>query len=169
MVHVLSLAKSLDRITELTQSRCKELFIGIESGSVEIRKRINKLGSIEDIINVSKTIMENGIDLKWYFIYGFPKETRDDFQSTYELAYRLKRISDKTAGTFRTSVFQFRPYHGTQLYNQILLEGGLIKGCTFNDTISQFEGRSQFNFEFGNYSSESDEILNEFIIKTQKL
>jgi hypothetical protein len=59
--------------------------------------------------------------------------------------------------------------HGTQLYNQILLEGGLIKGCTFNDTISQFEGRSQFNFEFGNYSSESDEILNEFIIKTQKL
>lgn len=23
-------------------------------------------------------------------------------------------------GTFRVSVFQFRPYHGTQLYNEIL-------------------------------------------------
>lgn len=169
MVHVLSLAKNLDRISELTQSGCKELFIGIESGSMEIRKQINKLGSVEDIINVSRTIMENGIDLKGYFIYGFPKETKDHFQSTYELACRLKRISEKTAGTFRPSVFQFRPYHGTQLYNEILSEGGLIRGCTFNDTISQFEGRSQFNFEFGNYSSESDEILNEFIIKTQKL
>lgn len=169
MVHVLSLAKNLDKICELTQSRCKELFIGIESGSMRIRKRINKLGAIEDIINVSKNIMENGIDLKGYFIYGFPKETKEDFQYTYELAYRLKEISEKTTGKFRTSVFQFRPYHGTQLYYEILSEGGIIKRCTFNDSISQFEGRSQFNFEFGNYSLESDELLNDFIIKTQKL
>lgn len=169
MVHVLSLAKNLDKICELTQSRCKELFIGIESGSMRIRKRINKLGTIEDIINVSKNIMENGIDLKGYFIYGFPKETKEDFQYTYELAYRLKEISEKTTGKFRTSVFQFRPYHGTQLYNEILSEGGIIKRCTFNNSISQFEGRSQFNFDFGNYSLESDELLNDFITKTQKL
>ena len=169
MVHVLSLAKDLDKICELTQSRCKELFIGIESGSKQIRKRINKLGSVEDIINVSKRIMENGIDLKGYFIYGFPKETKEDFRFTYELAYRLKEISETTTGTFRTSVFQFRPYHGTQLYNEILSDGGIIKSCTFNDSISQFEGRSQFNFEFGNYSLESDELLNDYIVKTQKL
>ena len=169
MVHVLSLAKNLDKICELTQSRCKELFIGIESGSMRIRKRINKLGTIEDIINVSQNIMENGIDLKGYFIYGFPKETKEDFQYTYELAYRLKEISEKTTGKFRTSVFQFRPNHGTQLYNEILSEGGIIKRCTFNNSISQFEGRSQFNFDFGNYSLESDELLNDFIIKTQKL
>lgn len=169
MVHVLSLAKDLAKICELTQSRCKELFIGIESGSKQIRKRINKLGSVEDIINVSKRIMENGIDLKGYFIYGFPKETKEDFRFTYELAYRLKEISETTTGTFRTSVFQFRPYHGTQLYNEILSDGGIIKSCTFNDSISQFEGRSQFNFEFGNYSLESDELLNDYIVKTQKL
>ena len=29
--------------------------------------------------------------------------------------------------------------------------------------------QSQFNFDFGNYSMESDELLNEYIIKTQKL
>lgn len=169
MVHVLSLAKDLDKIRELTQSRCTELFIGIESGSKQIRKRINKLGSVENILNVSKRIMENGINLKGYFIYGFPKETKEDFQFTYELACKLKEISEKTTGTFRTSVFQFRPYHGTQLYNEIILEGGIINSCTFNDSISQFEGRSQFNFEFGNYSLESDELLNDFIIKTQRL
>ena len=169
MVHVLSLAKNLNRIDELTQARCKELFIGIESGSMEVRKRINKLGTLEDIINVSKSILENGIDLKGYFIYGFPKETVDDFKATYELAYRLREISENTTGTFRTSVFQFRPYHGTQLYNEILSEGRLIQDCTFNNSISQFEGRSQFNFESGNYSSESKEVLEDFIIKTQKL
>jgi radical SAM superfamily enzyme YgiQ (UPF0313 family) len=169
MVHVLSLAKNLNCIPELTYSRCKELFLGIESGSLKIRKKINKLGSIEDIINVSRKILENGIDLKAYFIYGFPNETRQDFLATYELAKKLTDISRYTSGSFRTSVFQFRPYHGTQLYNKILLEGGIIKKCSSNDSINQMKGRAQFNFDFGNYSEESDATLNDFIIKTQRL
>lgn len=169
MVHVLSFAQNLNKICGLKHSRCRELFVGIESGSMRVRKRINKRGTIKDILNVSKKIMENGIDLKGYFIYGFPEETKEDFQCTYDLAYKLKEISEKTIGNFRTSVFQFRPYHGTRLYNEILSKGGIIKDCSFNASISQFEGRSQFNFEFGNYSSESDELLNYYIIKTQKL
>ena len=139
------------------------------SGSERMRKKINKLGSSDDVITVSKEILENGIDLKGYFIYGFPEETKEDFQKTYELASKIKEISLKTPGTFRTSVFQFRPYHGTQLYNEIVKSTGIIHGCEFNKSISQFEGRSQFNFEFGNYSAEIDEMLNEYIIKTQKL
>lgn len=169
MIHVLSLINSIEKIKELEIGGCKELFIGIESGSEAVRKRINKLGSTNDIIKVSQEILQNGIDLKGYFIYGFPNETKDDFQKTFELAQRLKEISLKTRGTFRTSVFQFRPYHGTQLYNEIIRSTGIIHGCQFNDSISQFEGRSQFNFDFGNYSLESEELLNEYIIKTQGL
>lgn len=169
MVHVLSLAGNLDKIKDLHEGRCKELFIGIESGSERVRKRINKLGRPEDIIKISKEILQNGIDLKGYFIYGFPEETEDDFQETYKLASTIKRISLTTPGSFRTSVFQFRPYHGTQLYNEIINKNGIIHGCEFNETISQFEGRSQFNFDFGNYSAESDKLLNEYIIKTQRI
>lgn len=169
MVHVLSLVNVIEKIRELRIGGCKELFIGIESGSESVRKRINKKGSSNDVIKVSQEILENGIDLKGYFIYGFPKETKEDFQKTYELAKRLKEISLKTRGTFRTSVFQFRPYHGTQLYNEIMKDTGIIHNCQFNESISQFEGRSQFNFDFGNYSMESEEILNEYILKTQEL
>ncbi len=169
MVHVLSLRGAVDKIKELKIGGCKELFIGIESGSELIRKKINKLGNPDDIIQVSKEILENGIDLKGYFIYGFPKETKEDFEKTFELAMKLKEISVNTVGTFRTSVFQFRPYHGTQLYNEIIKDIGIIHECTFNEAISQFKRRSQFNFDFGNYSMESDELLNEYIIKTQKL
>lgn len=169
MVHVLSLAKDVEKVKKLRRGRCRELFIGIESGSESVRRKINKLGTIDDIITVSKAILESGIDLKGYFIYGFPGETKEDFQKTYELASKIKEISTNTTGTFRTSVFQFRPYHGTQLYNEIVKSTGIIHGCEFNKSISQFEGRSQFNFEFGNYSAEIDEMLNEYIIKTQKL
>lgn len=77
--------------------------------------------------------------------------------------------STNTTGTFRTSVFQFRPYHGTQLYNEIVKSTGIIHECEFNQSISKFEGRSQFNFDFGNYSKEKDEILSQYIIKTQEL
>ena len=79
------------------------------------------------------------------------------------------KLSQSTLGVFRTSVFQFRPYHGTQLYKEILEEKGEIPYCEFNDSISKFEGRSQFNFSSGNYSLESDELLNEYIVKTQEL
>lgn len=169
MVYVLSLVNSIDKIKELQVGNCKELFIGIESGSEPIRKKINKLGQPNDIIKVSQEILRCGIDLKGYFIYGFPQETKEDFQKTYELAFKLKTISQDTKGTFRVSVFQFRPYHGTQLYNEILKNTGIIHGCEFNQSISQFSGRAQFNFDFGNYSVESDKVLNEYIIKTQKL
>lgn len=169
MVHVLSLAKDVEKVKKLRRGRCRELFIGIESGSESVRRKINKLGTIDDIITVSKAILESGIDLKGYFIYGFPGETKEDFQKTYELASKIKEISTNTTGTFRTSVFQFRPYHGTQLYNEIVKSTGIIHECKFNQSISKFEGRSQFNFDFGNYSKEKDEILNQYIIKTQEL
>ena len=169
MVHVLSLAKDVEKVKKLRRGGFRELFIGIESGSESVRRKINKLGTIDDIITVSKAILESGIDLKGYFIYGFPGETKEDFQKTYELASKIKEISTNTTGTFRTSVFQFRPYHGTQLYNEIVKSTGIIHECEFNQSISKFEGRSQFNFDFGNYSKEKDEILSQYIIKTQEL
>ena len=170
MIHTLSLLNSSDLINILCESNCRELFIGIESGSESIRKRINKLGTSSDILFVAKTILESGIDLKGYFIFGFPDETKKDFDATYNLAYKIKEISMKTKGSFRTSVFQFRPYHGTQLYNQIIQNNSHLKhNIKQNKDISIFHGRNQFNFSSGNYSCESDDLLNQYIIKTQKV
>ena len=82
---------------------------------------------------------------------------------------QLKKISDSSKGNFRTSVFQFRPYHGTRLYNEIVSSTGILKEPQLNHAINLFAGRTQFNVAFGNYSATSDEILNEYIIKTQEI
>lgn len=169
MAHVLSLVKSIDKINLLQQCGCKELFIGIESGSDRIRKKINKVGEQKQIIDVITEILRAGIDAKGYFIYGFPTETEKDFEDTYQLAYKLKEISRLTEGNFRTSVFQFRPYHGTQLYNEIKEKRGFVDCCKVNDSLNRFDGRAQFSFHSGNYSEESDKVLNAYIIKTQGL
>ncbi len=170
MIHTLSLLNSSDMTELLCKSNCRELFMGIESGSEGVRNRINKLGTSSDVLFVAKTILESGIDLKGYFIFGFPNETKKDFEATYSLACRIKEISMKTNGSFRTSVFQFRPYHGTQLYNQIIQNNFcLFHNIEQNKYINISPGRNQFNFSSGNYSCESDDILNQYIIKTQKL
>ena len=169
MVHVMSLINDLDKVSKLRESNCRELFMGIESGSNRIRKTINKLGTKEEVIKVATAILSSGIDLKGYFIYGFPNETEEDYKETYNLAMQIKEISNTTAGDFRTSVFQFRPYHGTQLYNKIVQSTGIIHEGKINQEISRFKGRTQFNFEFGNYSLTSDEVLNDYIIKTQEI
>lgn len=169
MAHVLSFMKSFHLLGPLMDSGCRELFLGIESGSERIRKYINKVGSIEQIITVVTAILQAGIDVKGYFIYGFPNETQEDFEATYRLAVKLKKISSNTYGSFRSSVFQFRPYHGTQLYNEIIGSGRKIDAFTINPSINNIKGRSQFNFESGNYSLVSYEVLNRFISNTQQL
>lgn len=169
MVHVLSLIYCLDKVKLLKNCNCKELFIGIESGSNTIRKRINKLGDISSVIAVIRELLINGIDVKGYFMYGFPDETQEDMEETYKLACELRNISEKCEGTFRPSVFQFRPYHGTRLYNEILEKGIDIPNCHYNPSIYTLQGRSQFNFCSGNYSRVPEELLEEYIVKTQKI
>ena len=169
MAHVISLYPALEEMERLNANGCRELFIGIESGSVSMRKNINKLGSPEQVFDVISAILKSGIDVKGYFIYGFPKETLKDFQATFDLASRLKSLSLHTPGNFRTSVFQFRPYHGTQLYEEIVQDNGLIHEMRFNENLSRFRNRSQFNFDSGNYSAETDAVLNDYILKTQAL
>lgn len=169
MAHVLSLKGSLNKLCDLRDSGCSELFIGIEAGSQRIREYINKLGDREDIINVISNVLEQGIDVKGYFIYGFPGETEEDYRATFDLAKELKTISAKTKGNFRTSVFQFRPYHGTRLYNEIVEKYGKVEKIEPNYGISDVIGRSQFNFMSGNYSATTEDVLNQYITNTQKL
>ena len=169
MAHVLSLKGSLNKLCDLRDSGCRELFIGIEAGSQRIREYINKLGDREDIINVIRNVLEHGIDVKGYFIYGFPGETEEDYRATFDLAKELKSISAKTKGNFRTSVFQFRPYHGTKLYNEIVEKYGKVEKIEPNYRISDAIGRSQFNFMSGNYSATTEDVLDQYITNTQKL
>jgi len=102
-------------------------------------------------------------------MYGFPRETAPEADATFTLALGLSQIAQNTEGNFRLSVFQFRPYHGTQLYNEIVESGREISSVISNEDLNAFVGRSQFNFQSGNYSDIEDRHLNEYILKTQSL
>ena len=162
MAHVLSLKGNDDLFEYLFDSGCNELEIGIESGSDRIRNEIHKMGSVQDIKNVIKKILDSGINVKGYVMYGILGETEKEAYQTYELVNELVEYSKTSLGTFRASAFQFRPYHGTELYNRINKE---IK-YFHNDNLDNLNGRKQFNFTAGNFSECSNDFIEELIIKT---
>ena len=167
MAHVLSFYKLSDaQLLELKRSGCKEVFIGIESGSPRILKMIHKTSDVDLIKRTIERLFLAGINVKGYFIFGFETETIDDMRMSYDLAAGLKESSVKNGVNFRTSVFQFRPYHGTELYHDMILKGIIIDGVVYSEDLSTNIGRKQFNFTSGNFSEVSDEILRKFITET---
>ena len=162
MSHIMSLKGNEDLFLDLLESGCRELEIGIESGSDKIRKLIHKVGSVEDIKEVIKKLLDAGINVKGYVMYGLPDEGVEDAYKTYNLVSELVDYSKNTPGTFRASSFQFRPYHGTELYNKINQD---IK-YSHNDNLNGMSGRNQFNFTAGNFSDCPNELIEELVIKT---
>lgn len=164
---------SVETIQALKASGCAELFIGIESGSPTILKKIHKVNDVDRIKTNMGLLLKNGINVKGYFIYGFPGETEADFEMTYKLAEHLKSVSTEFGSVFRASVFQYRPYHGTELYHQIVQnekeDVNKIRSIEPNPELSDLVGRLQFNFHSGNLSSAPIKVLQDYIYRTTNL
>lgn len=165
MAHINTLKKAKSLFNSLYNSGCEELFIGIESGSEKIRELIHKKGNIHDIISVIQALLSSQIQVKAYFILGFPTENEDDMEATYRLAKKLYDFGKYEKVTFRVTVFKFRPYHGTELYKYIINQGVEIQ-LTHD---SQNYGKDSFNFTAGNFSCVSDEKIEEYMIKMETM
>lgn len=160
-------------LLRLSKSGCKELFVGIESGSPDILIKIHKTSDIDMIERSVKRILNAGIRVKGYFICGLPGETEEDLEKTLKLATILKQHSNDK-GIFRNSTFQFRPYYGTDLYDEIVSGSGMESNSILLNTKDSVELNTKvrnksFNFESGNYSSVSRDTLISYIVKMNQL
>jgi radical SAM superfamily enzyme YgiQ (UPF0313 family) len=175
MCHIKSIANTTDNLLkQIYQSGCKELFVGIESGSPNILKKIHKTDDLLLIKESITRVIETGINVKGYFICGFPNETEDDLQQTLDLATALTENNKFHNAKFRNSTFQFRPYYGTELCDEITSLYGIPKDNILNNiaiskVLNETVRNKSFNYDSGNYSSVSDEILVEYINKMNKL
>lgn len=76
---------------------------------------------------------EAGINVKGYFICGFLNETEEDLQKTLDLATVLTENNKSYNTRFRNSTFQFRPYYGTELCEEITSQYGIPKENILNN------------------------------------
>jgi radical SAM superfamily enzyme YgiQ (UPF0313 family) len=103
-----------DVMHSMSCAGCREIWVGVESGSPHVLKDMNKGVSIEMIENVFKWAKACGIRTRAYFMTGFPTETREDFEATLWLADRLD------ADVYGMTMLC--PFPGTQLYSEIFDE-----------------------------------------------
>jgi Fe-S oxidoreductase len=175
MCHIKSIQNVDDDILHALQnSKCKELFIGIESGSAEILSTIHKTNDIELIKRSIERVLQSGINVKGYFICGFPGETEAQLHETYDLAFTLTMYGNSLSGTFRNSTFQFRPYFGTELYCKIVNERKLpydyvLTHIKESKDLNVSVRNKSFNFDSGNFSTVKDDILLHYIQKMNSL
>ena len=86
---------------------CHHLHIPAQSGSDKILKAMNRKYTAKQYLDLIETAREivPGIAIAGDFIVGFPGETDEDFQKTFELVKRLVFIN--------SSIFKYSPRPGT--------------------------------------------------------
>jgi hypothetical protein len=84
----------------LVRNGLREVALGIESGSERMLTQIDKHISPEMTRSVVRRLTERGINVKGYFILGFPTETRDEIDATVALAHDLWDATDALPGRF---------------------------------------------------------------------
>jgi radical SAM superfamily enzyme YgiQ (UPF0313 family) len=95
-------------IKKVKEAGCFALEIGIEAGSNEVLKRINKQITVEQAEQAVKIIQDAGIAVEANFILGHPNETVESIKATINLAAKLN--------TDTAAIGIMTPYPGTKIF-----------------------------------------------------
>lgn len=144
-----------DMLEVLKRNGCREVALGIESGSERLLSYMGKRITPEMTRSVVRRLTEHGISVKGYFILGFPTETREELNATVRQVYDLWDIAEGQPGRFRASVFEFRPYPGTPEWHRLIATGDYqpqqlldytAVDLTAGGVDEAMRGRDEFNF-----------------------
>ncbi len=101
----------LETMRLMRQAGCVRIAVGAESGSARSLQLMKKNITPHQIERFFADLVTAGIRTRGYFVLGFPWETRDDFQATYDLVRRIR--PDEVAVSFAT------PLPGTELHAMV--------------------------------------------------
>lgn len=116
----------------------REVGFGVESGSNRVLQTLKKGEDLQQIEYAIKLACELGFDVKLFFLIGTPFETRDDIESSIQLATK-----------YPVSLINFNnpiPYPGTELFDYlktnhmfVIPPDDYIDNVTPDDNIPVFE------------------------------
>lgn len=104
-----------DVMNMMRESGAWKIALGIESGSDEVLKRIKKQVTTDQVRRAVYKLSSYDIQVKGFFILGFPDETEDQMGETIRFIDELRSV-----GLTEISAFQFKPYPGTQEYADLV-------------------------------------------------
>ncbi len=93
----------------MKRAGCETIQIGVESGNDKMLSLMGKNLKVEEILNASKIIRKHKIELRTFFLVGYPYETEETLKDTVNLMKKCK--SDRILYNI------FTPYPYTALYD----------------------------------------------------
>jgi p-methyltransferase len=92
-----------EAIDLMAESGCKGVFLGIESGSPAILKKMNKAATIEKYAEGMRLLRQRGVLTFGSFIVGFPGETKETVSETVEF------IAENRPDYYRAQIWYCEP------------------------------------------------------------
>jgi radical SAM superfamily enzyme YgiQ (UPF0313 family) len=83
-------ALSHDLLVEMKNGGCREIHVGVESGSQRILDAMNKQTTVHVLERGVRMIKQAGIKAKTYLMYGYTGETDEDREKTIEFVKRTR-------------------------------------------------------------------------------
>ena len=111
-------------LTELANAGCKELWFGIESGSLKILQEMDKRVNFTQAKRTFSKCSELGIKTRAYFLLGMPGETYEDIKLTENLAEIL--MPDSIGFSL------LAPFPGNKYYDPVLMQDWDVSGVYHN-------------------------------------
>jgi len=104
----------------ISDSKCKRLLMGMESGSPRVLSNIvGKNITPENMFFVAQSILKHEILGSYTFIVGYPDETPEEQELTFKFIKQLKEMDS----LIEVKVHIYFPYPGTPLYKRALKLG----------------------------------------------
>ena len=73
----------------MKEAGCQKVYLGLESGSDATLRLMNKKATLEDAVQAVHHFRQAGIQVAAFFIVGYPGETADSIEQTFEFALSL--------------------------------------------------------------------------------
>jgi anaerobic magnesium-protoporphyrin IX monomethyl ester cyclase len=114
----------IDRLTDdelrlLRRSGLKRIFFGIESGSKNVLKTVNKRLDLETAYRTAERCYAAGVEASFNLIFGLPGEEAEDLRATITMVDNIGKRNPEAA--FFTNIFS--PYPGSPIFPEAVRLG----------------------------------------------
>jgi predicted pyridoxine 5'-phosphate oxidase superfamily flavin-nucleotide-binding protein/tRNA A37 methylthiotransferase MiaB len=103
-----------EQIYWMQMAGCRNIYFGVEAGTPEMQKQIDKNLDLEQARAVIQQTTEAGIDVTVGFIAGLPGESHTSLRGTLREAFGYLKLAGSTV-----HLFGFSPYRGSANFNKI--------------------------------------------------
>ncbi|MEQ1878044.1 MAG: radical SAM protein, partial [Bdellovibrionia bacterium] len=110
----------------MRRSGCSKITYPLETGNPEVCKRIKKRINYERSLASMREAVSAGVIVKTNIIIGFPFQRLRDIFTEYLFAIRLAWI-----GASDIAFFNFVPYPGSELHDELVADGTIVKDSNY--------------------------------------